>query len=285
MIIKKINFIVFLFISFYPCLFISQENININNLIEENTDHMGFYKKSREYEILKGEIKIINLPEYRSFFAIWLPYEYEKQTIKRTLIALHGSDGTVYPEIRDELEFAKKYKYAIVAIQWWLGEKDKYLSPQEVYKIIEISVKYMNQKYGSSLNKCAYIGFSRGSVTGYEITFLDKAKGNNYLALTICHSGHMPPDMLTPFFQRLLKDEFGKEAYLGKNFFVYCGMKDEEWEERQCDYMKFSKSIVEEYGGKIVGDIIDPNGKHLGLRLNKQYHENAIKKFIELTSY
>lgn len=49
-------------------------------------------------------------------------------------------------------------------------------------------------------------------------------------------------------------------------------------------HKKENKSIVEKFGGKIVGDIADPNGKHLGLRLNTKYHEIAIKKFIELTS-
>lgn len=283
---NRIKLFIFLFLLLFNFFNISgQDYTFLNNLKEENTDYMGFYKKSREYNMLmKEKIKIVNLPEQNSFFAIWLSRDFNDQSTKRTLIAIHGSDGTVYPEIKDELEFAKKYKYAIVAIQWWLGKKDKYLEPKKVYEIIEIAVKYMNQKYNCSLNKNAYIGFSRGSVIGYEVTFWDKYKENNYLALTINHSGHMPPNLLTPFFQKLINGEYGSNAFSGKNFFVFCGLKDEEWQDRQCHFMRFTKKIVEKFGGKIVGDIADPEGKHLGLRLNKEYHERAIKKFIELTS-
>ena len=120
--------------------------------------------------------------------------------------------------------------------------------------------------------------------TDKDLKLPDKYKGNNYLALTISHSGHIPPNFLTPFFKKLVNGDYGNNAFSDKYFFVYCGLKDEEWQDKQCHFMKFSKEIVEKYGGKIVGDIADPNGKHLGLRLNKKYHERAIKKFIELTS-
>ena len=85
-------------------------------------------------------------------------------------------------------------------------------------------------------------------------------------------------------FQKLVNGEYGNNAYENKNFFVFCGAKDEEWQDKQCHFMKYSKEIVEKFGGKIVGDIADPNGKHMGLRLNNEYHERAIKKFIKLTS-
>jgi hypothetical protein len=64
---------------------------------------------------------------------------------------------------------------------------------------------------------------------------------------------------------------------------MYCGMKDEEWGTKQCDYMHNAERIVTERGRTVERFIEDPEGGHAGYRHTPEYFEAAVQKFIELT--
>lgn len=254
---------------------------------ESKTDNLNLYRSSPNYKRVIDEgayvVNLNNLNNEKTFFVVYIPQGFETQKTKRVLIAIHGSHGTAYPGIENELEMSKKYGYAIVAIQWWMGQGENYFPPQKVYGFINMALKYMKNKYDIDLSKCAYTGFSRGSAISYEITFLDKFLKKNFFALTISHSGGIPPDMPTQFFRELQKGTFGESPYKDAHFFMYAGLQDEEWGDKQGKFMQYTSKILQKYGATIEELIIDPFGTHGGYHKNKEYHERAIKKFMELT--
>lgn len=264
----------------------SRRPIDISKLRETETDFLGLYKQSPNYApMMEAGARIVNLEDRGTFFLVWVPDGYSQLTHKRVMVAVHGSEGTAYAEAQDELVMAREYGYAIVGVQWWLGHDEAYLEPSEVYDIIDIALRYMKFKYGSELNKVAYEGFSRGSSISYEVTFWDRKRHTKYFALTISHSGGMPPEAPTPFFQRLLAGDYGAAPFAHTHFFMYCGLKDEEWGPEQCRYMHNAKEIIERYGAKIERFIEDPEGAHGGYHGTPEYHRAAIRIFIKLTSF
>jgi hypothetical protein len=259
-------------------------DIDVSTLKESTTDLLGLSATSRNYRpMMEAGAKIVNLDSAGTFFLVWLPEGYSKEVSKRVMVAIHGSDGTAYAESQDELTNAQKYKYAIIGIQWWLGRPESYLNPSQVYEIIDLALRYIDFKYGADLHKVCYEGFSRGSAVSYEVTYWDRQCKTNYFAMTVSHSGGIPPDQPTPFFKSLTSGKYGYSPFVGTHFFMYSGMKDEEWGTRQCDYMRYTRDTIEKYGAHIVKFIEDPEGGHRGYHLNNAYHEAAIKLFIELT--
>lgn len=256
---------------------------------EEDKDYLNYFNNNRSYLLLKNKgIKIVNLKEEESFFVFWIPPKYSSQ---RIMVALHGTGGTAYDEVKDELEMAEKYDYMIIGIQWFNRGKKLYYPALKVNRIIDKALQYIGEKYNNSLEKIAFIGFSRGSAISYELAYIDK-QFKKYFDLIIAHSGGIPFDfVIAPgenpnpdkFLLDLTKGNLGKEPFKGINFILYAGKKDEQWGERMYQYMENTKIIINKYGGNVIEMILDEHGTHLGYRLNKENHEKGIKYFIDLT--
>lgn len=254
-------------------------------LEETDTDQLGLYASSPNYRtVMDAGARVVNLSEPATFFVLWVPEDYADRAARRVLVAAHGSRGTAYAEIDQELEFADQYGYALVAVQWWLPQSDQYLEPDVVHEIITVALDYMQSRYGTDVHKAAYTGFSRGSAISYEVTFYDRQTGTEYFALTISHSGGVPLTGGRPFFAELEAGAYGAEPFAGTHFFMYCGMQDEYWGTEQCAQMHNAEQIVSGYGATIDQFIEDPDGGHTGFRDNPEYHEQAILRFIELTA-
>ena len=86
-----------------------------------------------------------------------------------------------------------------------------------------------------------------------------------------------------PFIQDLRAGVWGDDVFEGQHFYMYCGMKDEEWGTAMCDYMHNAEQTVVEYGGIVERFIEDPEGSHGGFMLNKAYYEDALRVWFELT--
>jgi hypothetical protein len=228
--------------------------------------------------------KVVNLDSMGTFFLVWVPQGYAQLADRRVVVAVHGSDGTAYAESQDELANALKYRYAIIGIQWWLGRPEAYLTPQQVYQVIDLALRYANQLYGADLKKTCYEGFSRGSAISYEVTFWDRYCETNYFALTVSHSGGIPPEQPTPFFNDLVSGKYGLGPFSGTSFFMYCGLKDEEWKTKQYDFMSYTRDIIEKYGARIIKFVADPDGGHRGFHLTPAYSEAAMRIFIDSTA-
>jgi hypothetical protein len=77
---------------------------------------------------------------------------------------------------------------------------------------------------------------------------------------------------------------YGKNAFLGTSYFMYCGMKDEEWGTTMCDQMSYADSLMKANGSQVVRRITDPNGLHGGYHTSAGYQASAVQWFLDLTS-
>ncbi|MBF0376124.1 MAG: hypothetical protein HQK72_01455 [Desulfamplus sp.] len=255
---------------------------------ETTQDYLGNFSKSPNFkELANKNIKVINLPEEESYFVYWQP---EKLKQGRVMVLVHGTGGTPYAEIDDELEMGETYGYATLGIRWLSTKTLNYFSAAQVYRIISKGLQHLKDKYGNDLERIAYVGFSRGSAVSYETTYID-LMSKHYFDLTISHSGGIPtevpmnPKQDTPdvFFANLIYNRLGNEAMSGTKFFLYCGEKDEEWGTQMCEQIEYAKAQIESHGGTVVEIIHDVNGFHAGYRNILEYHKRGVEHFIELT--
>lgn len=272
-------FILFMLTAMAPCL--AQQELPANN-----KDYLGYYRQSRQYSrIAERGITVVNLPEEGSFFAYWVP---AGGSIEHTMVLLHGTGGTAYEELGDEMEMAGRYGYAIIGIQRLDKQSGRYFEARKVNRIMDKALRYLKKRFGIIPKKVALCGFSRGSAVSYELAYYDRLS-DKHLSLVIAHSGGIPTDnVVAPgenagpgvFYENLTTGKFG-EPYKGLRFFLYAGCKDEEWGTTMCEYMRYTKEILEKTGAIVPVCIIDPDGVHAGYRRNKAYHEQAIKLFLE----
>lgn len=257
---------------------------------EAALDYLGVSKTSPNYSQVSSQgIKVINLPEEESFAVYWQP---EKMQQGRVMVLVHGTDGTPYAEVKDELELAAKYGYAVLGILWQNQRSKTYATATQVYRIIHKALQHVKEKYGNDLSRVAYVGFSRGSAVSYETTYLDR-QGYKYFDLTISHSGGIPTTLsVTPsdtssnpdvFFSNLTYGKLGSAPLAGSKFFLYCGEKDEQWGTEMCKQFDNANSLILKNGGTVVEFIRDANGTHGGYRSNSAYHEKGVSQFISAT--
>jgi len=232
---------------------------------------------------MNAGVRVVNVRELGSFFTLRIPYGYASQDEHRVMLLVHGSDGDAYSMIAGRMKRAQDHGYALVAVQWWLGESDRYLEPEIVYLLISTAMEYVGRTYGADIHAAAYEGFSRGSAIAYQIAYSDRVLDSDYFALFICHSGAMhEPGSL--FIENLRTGAFGENAFEGQHFFMYCGMKDEQWGTAMCDYMDDAEQIVTKHGGIIERFVKDPDGNHGGFLESDTYYEDAINTWLKLAS-
>ena len=258
--------------------------IDVSKLIEADTDILNIYKTvpGPYADAMAAGARVVNLEPMDTFFVLWVPDGYESMAAKRVMVIAHGHTGNAYREVGLELEFAQKYGYAIVAIQWWSGVGDKMYSGQQFYDFMNVALQYMAYKYNAQLDKCAYRGWSMGSGISYEVTYLDRINGTNYLALTISHDGGMMPDpskmaVGREFVTNLYNGVYGQDAFAGKHFYLYAGQRE------QADYMRNTAEVITAFGGVVERLVEDVDAGHDGFYRHPQYHEEAIEIFFRLT--
>ena len=244
-------------------------------------DALGYYQISHRYpSLVRHGITVVDLPEDESFFAYWVP---PTNSIQAVMVLLHGTGGTAYDELADEIDMAQYYGYAIVGLQWLDQRSGRYAEPLAINKMLEKALRHLTQRYGQTPKTVALCGFSRGSVTSFEVAYRDRIS-DRHLDMVIAHSGGIPIDHVTAPGERAGPDAFYSDLELGGlghpfaglRFFLYAGCQDEEWGTTMCEYMRNTKELVEKNGGAIAACIIDPQGTHAGYRKNLAYHRQAI---------
>jgi len=255
----------------------------IASLEESTTDILGFYKTSPEYQkAVDAGVRVVNVPELGSFFALWIPENYAQQEMRRVMAVAPGSNGIVYKSFDLRIGHARNHGYALAVVQWWMGERETYLDPSVVYSLLATALEYVGVHYGADIHKAAYEGFSRGSAIAYNVAYWDRALDSNYFDLFICHSGGMH-DPGPPFIEGLRAGSWGTDVFSGQHFYLYCGKQDKEWGPAMCEYMHNAEQIVTEYGGTVERFVEDPEGGHADFLLTDDYYEDAIQVWFELT--
>lgn len=257
-------------------------------LPEVASDYLGYYVASPGYAQLAGKnVKVVNLPEEDSFFAIYQPASVQKN---RVMVVIHGTDGTPYEEIKDEVAYADQYGYVVVGVQWLNKGTATYASPASVYRMIGKALDHLKRTTGNDLSRVAYVGFSRGSAISYEVTWRD-LQSRRLFDLTISHSGGIPTQLPHApvaddpgvFYNALSDGTLGGQSMWGSKFFLYCGEKDEQFGTQMCVWVNNAKTLIERGAGSVLRLIDDPLGKHAGYRMNAAYHAAGVQAFIDAT--
>ena len=256
--------------------------IDVTQLTETETDILGMYKDDTNAynDVIAAGARVVNLEPMHTFFIVWVPDGYKEMATRRVMVVAHGHTGSSYFQMAKELEFARKYGYAVVAIQWWAGEGDKMYSGEQFYAFMDTALRYMAYKYNAQLDKCAYRGWSMGSAISFEVTYLDKIKGTHYLKLTISHDGGMWPDpsqmaVGREFVTNLYNGMYGDDAFEGKHFYLYAGKE-------QAKIMRNTAEVIPKFGGVVERLVEDLSAGHDGFFEHPQYHEEAIEIFFRL---
>jgi len=264
-------------------------------LPETTTDYLNIYKVAGHvvpYQAcIQAGAKVINFTADTSFATVWIPPNYSTQAVKRVMVAIHGTKGSAYASMNDELANAQANNYAVIGIQWWLqgatlSADGTYLYEDKIYRLIDTTLKHVKAKYGADLTRVGYTGFSRGSAASFIVMFYDRYYKTNYFALSISASGGIPtpPNPPKPPLGDVFQKRYGATPYLGTSFFYYCGMKDEEWGTTMCNQISYADSIVKAHGAQTVRRISDPEGLHGGYRTSAGYQASAVQWFLDLTS-
>ena len=258
-------------------------DVDVSLLVETDTDILGMYKDDAKVynEIIAAGARIVNLEPMNTFYVVWVPKGYENMETRRVMVVAHGHTGSSYFQMAQELEFGRQYGYAIVAIQWWTGEGEKMYSGEQFYEFMDTALRYMAYKYNAQLDKCAYRGWSMGSGISYEVAYLDRINGTNYLRLTISHDGGMMPDpskmsVGREFVTNLYNGVYGQDALEGKHFYLYAG------EEPQAGYMRNTAEVIPNFGGIVERYVEDIGAGHGGFFEHPQYHHEAAELFLQL---
>lgn len=255
-------------------------------LPEVSSDYLGYSAASPGYSQLSGRnVKVVNLPEEDSFFAFYIPSVVQKN---RVMIVVHGTDGTPYEELKDEVAYADQYGYVVLGIQWLNKGSGAYATPKSVYRIIGKALDHLKRTTGNDLSRVAYVGFSRGSAISYEVAWRD-LQSRKLFDLTVSHSGGIGSQMVVApplddpgvFYNALISGTLGSAPMSGSRFFLYCGELDEQFGAQMCQNVNNAKTLIERNGGSVVRLIDDPVGKHAGYRVNASYHTAGVQAFID----
>ncbi len=259
-------------------------------LTESARDALGYSAQARSFAVCRqAGVRVIDFPEEHSFAALWVPPKYASG---RVLVLLHGTGGTAYDEIKDELESAKQHGYMLIALQWLNKETQRYLDAPIVWRLVDRALHHAAAQHKADLAKAALCGFSRGGAVSYETAWRD-AQEHRHFKLVICHSGGVPPNAVTApgegwrpdtFFSRLNAGTLEPDSYHGLNFFLYSGDRDEQWGMQMSEQMAHAQQVLPLAGAKVAAWVRDPRGDHMGFRKTASIHEQGIGLFLRLTA-
>lgn len=252
-------------------------------------DPMGVWRRSRNFERVQSEgAKIVFLPEERNFFAYWVPENYRSG---RIMVAVHGTGGSPYEELKDEIPMAKQFDYLVIAVSWF-DPREGFMSPEELYRQILLALNYVKENEGNDLRSVAYIGFSRGSAVSYEVAYRD-IRSEKLFDFFIAHSGGIARNLKTefmnpdatpdPFLIKLASGALGKDALKGADFFLYSGDQDVTDGQSMSDKVSYAKELIKKNGGTVAEWVRRPDLGHPGLRQDRSINEKAVQRFIEQT--
>ncbi len=216
----------------------------------------------------------------RAKFAEFIPPEIAnlpKNSVP-ILVTMHGSHGLAEAEIFDWYKYAQQKKFAIVSVQWWLGN-ETYMQPDAAYKSISLRLNELLKKYPAlKRNNNLLHGFSRGATYMPAIACYDKF--NNYFNSFLLNSGTYPNDNPPPYMRPILAST-NATTYSNKHFFAYYGDRDEFLPTPRIAGWEMKKSI-EQRGGKFDLFITEPEGTHRGLMKNPALVEKVLEAWYQI---
>ncbi|TAN49069.1 MAG: hypothetical protein EPN26_11960 [Rhodospirillales bacterium] len=256
---------------------------NSSAMTESDRDIYGMWQRSPNYSRVQNlGIRVVDMPAFNSFFAYYLPASFERQSVKRAIVAVHGTGGTAYAEIQDESAMAQKLGYAVIAIQMRLPKDEKRnLPPREMYGLIDQAIRFLKRERKLDISRLAYVGFSVGGAKSFQIAYQDSQSPRPLFSLIVNHSGLSKAE--TAFLSDIEAGRGPAQPFKGLPFALYCGLRDESWKSQQCDDMARWEQLLVRLGANPIRAIRDEAGGHMGYRKNPDHHEAVMRWFYELT--
>lgn len=225
-----------------------------------------------QYALREGA-QILPTPDGRSFYVLWKPKSSGPVPM---IVTIHGHGSWAFDEFFLWHRFAKERGFGILALQWWLGEGERfqdYLTPNEMYRTIDQVMK----KEGVGPNRSLFHGFSRGAANSYAVAAFDRNTRNNYFAVFVANSGK--PSVDFPPNADIQNGKYGPTPLMGTHWITYAGANDTHPERDGIQGMREAKSWIEKYGGQVVLAIEDPSGDHGGFHRNPNNVTKALDEF------
>ena len=287
---KKITAVLALFsLGFCGAALAEEEELPLSASELVDYDPMGIWTHSRGYGYAKDEgSQTVLFPKENNFFVYYVPPDYKSG---RVMVAVHGAGSNPYDELMAEIPMAKQFDYLAVAVNW--GKPGSgVMNADALYRNIQMALAYLQKKESNSLEKVAYIGFSRAAAVSYEIAYLDAHKWHLF-DLFIAHSGGIPADYRVEpkragaepdaFLVKLVQGRLGPAPLKETAFFLYSGDKDEDWGLRMSEQVENAEKLITQNGGTVVERVRRTDLGHAGLRSDPSINEKAVRAFIERT--
>ena len=234
---------------------------------------------AQRYEFaIKQGAQIVPTADGKSFYVLWLPKGFETTARRAIIVTLHGHASWAFDEMFLWHSFAAQRGYAILALQWWFGEGERfqdYYSPYEMYPTIERVLREQKIARGNAILH----GFSRGSANSYAVAALDNSI-NQFFGLAIANAGGVGLDF--PSNVDIERGKFGAQPFAGTQWLLFCGGNDPNPDRDGCGGMTKTRAWIEKYGGTIALFLQDPNGDHGAFHRNPTNVNTALDLFAKL---
>ncbi|MBN2453469.1 MAG: hypothetical protein JXB40_04330 [Candidatus Omnitrophica bacterium] len=231
---------------------------------------------SRVDYALQNGARIELTDDGKSFYILWYPESANPADPPPLIATIHGHASWAFDEFYLWHKAAKERGYGILAIQWWLGQGERYedyLTPQDIYRIIDTVSKRERRKPHTIL----FHGFSRGSANSYAVAAMDNQTGNNYFALIVANSGK--PGLDFPPNREIMDGLYGPEPLRGTHWVTFAGGKDPHPDRDGIEGMRQAADFINRYGGVVDYAIEDGSAGHGGFHQSMRNMETALHIF------
>lgn len=256
-------------------------------------DPYGIWKQQGAHfsSLDTNHVSVYASPDSPLFAVVYLP----SGTPKRNLVLLPGTTGVAYAGIFDEMEAAEEMDTAVISLQWYDFATRTYADAATISQAIDAAYSALS---GKLAEKSVLRGFSRGGAMSFEVAALDAAGAKRFTGIAN-ESGGVPKDGLIEakdptasrdqyeatfqFFSALTEGTAPLTTFENQHFFLYCGLKDEEWGTEMCENMDRANTLVPKYGGTIDEFIRDPEGIHMGLIRDEEHYQTYLTWLRQVT--
>jgi hypothetical protein len=218
--------------------------------------------------------KILSTSDGNSFYLTWRPTT--ATSASPYLIILHGTEGWAFDAVGLWKDYAQKYGYTILALQWYFPPVPgaaRYYEVTDLHREQRAALKAGGAIEGNNV----FQGFSRGSANIYALAALDLQSGDRYYGMLIANAGGASVGF--PMNDAISSGAYGFNIFSGTYWTMYCGGRDPNPDRDGCPAMRRTQKWVTKFGGVISLFIQDDAGDHGGFQLSGTYPNQALDAF------
>ena len=233
----------------------------------------ALYEQAKQGKFFKAAAKlkpeIWPTPDARSFVVVWAP-----KTPSRWIVTLHGTRGFATDQLALWAPVLKDKGIGVLALQWWLGAGEDYLTPVQIYREMETALQRQHAMPGTVLLH----GFSRGASNVYAVAAIDAGPGNHYAAFAVAESGGAALDY--PPTKAIADGAFGPRPFGGVRWITAAGGRDPNPARDGFTGMRRAVEWLRSQGATVVLSIEDKGQGHGPLGRSKKDATRVVDLFL-----